>query len=414
MDVKPKSRVKLFVYFASITGLFTLYSLIQERLMTQGFGLNKEKFTYSVFIVFVNRLVTCAVASLVLVAQGESLLPAAPVMLFSIPSIANVIASSAQYEALKYVSFPLQALAKCAKTVPVILWSLITKSRTYRRSEYSSALIVTLGCTLFVLTGNIIAPHQSASQQGATGALLLYGTALLAVFLFFDGLTSTSQDKLFSSYSTMSSSGQLLYVTWWSAMLSGVFLLVTGQFSEAFVFIHRHPSSLIFMLIQSIISTAVQLFIVFTIKEYGALQFALIMTLRQFLSIVASCIVFGHSLTLLQWMGCTLVIGGLIGRTYLKKMAGALPLGKMKPGLFDESSKPLVNISVTSAQSEKAHEGSDVLSISGSSVLGSTKARTPANSAEFQVMSPQRALLSGTPKENPVGTPRGVKGPHKD
>jgi len=145
---------------------------------------------------------------------------------------------------------------------------------------------------------------------------------LLSVFLLFDGLTSTSQDKLFSSYTSMSSCSQLLYVTAWSALFSGGFLLMSGQWWGALSFVTRYPSSLLLILLQSIVSTAVQLFIVFTIKEYGALQFALIMTVRQFCSIVASCLVFGHHLSSWQWTGCVLVIGGLVGRSWLRRSGG--------------------------------------------------------------------------------------------
>ena len=108
---------RIAFYFAAITGCFCIYSLIQERLMTVGFGPEKEIFEYSVFIVLINRLVTCAVAAASLKYLGQSLAPSAPLLLFAIPSVANVVGSSAQYEALKYVSFPLQALSKCAKSV---------------------------------------------------------------------------------------------------------------------------------------------------------------------------------------------------------------------------------------------------------------------------------------------------------
>jgi adenosine 3'-phospho 5'-phosphosulfate transporter B2 len=103
--------------FSAITACFLVYSLIQERLMTTGFGPERERFRHSLFIILVNRLVTCAVAAAALSLLGKTLQPAAPLSLFAIPSLANVISSASQYEALKYVSFPLQALAKCAKTV---------------------------------------------------------------------------------------------------------------------------------------------------------------------------------------------------------------------------------------------------------------------------------------------------------
>ncbi len=44
-----------------------------------------------------------------------------------------------------------------------------------------------------------------------------------------------------------------------------------------------------------------QLFIVHTIKSYGALLFATVMTTRQFLSILLSCILYRHPLTAGQW-----------------------------------------------------------------------------------------------------------------
>lgn len=85
--------------------------------MTLGFGPERERFRHSLFIILVNRLVACAVAAAALGLAGKSLQPGAPLAIFSIPSVANVLGSASQYEALKYVSFPLQALAKCAKTV---------------------------------------------------------------------------------------------------------------------------------------------------------------------------------------------------------------------------------------------------------------------------------------------------------
>lgn len=137
--MRPRSTsrqaLELGLFGVGITACFVVYSVIQERLMTVGFGAQHEKFKHSMFIVLVNRVVTCLVAVAVLLFWDISLEPAAPVLLFAIPSLANVISSMASYEALKFVSFPLQALAKCAKTV----------RRCWHGSMYVS--IVYRGCT---------------------------------------------------------------------------------------------------------------------------------------------------------------------------------------------------------------------------------------------------------------------------
>ncbi len=46
-----------------------------------------------------------------------------------------------------------------------------------------------------------------------------------------------------------------------------------------------------------------QLFITHTIRSYGALLFATAMTTRQFLSVLLSCLLFQHPLSLGQWCG---------------------------------------------------------------------------------------------------------------
>lgn len=184
--------------------------------------------------------------------------------------------------------------------VPVMAWSWLTKAREYGPKDYLAAAIVTFGCGVFVLMGDISAPNLG---QGIDSNLVVFtttGLLLLSVFVVFDGLTCTFQDKLFGSYN-MHSCSQLLYISSWSALLSLGFLVSTRQLMDAIQFVSRHPTSLYLMLLQSIVSTTVQLFISFTIKSYGALNFALMMTLRQFISIVLSCFVFNHQLTVFQW-----------------------------------------------------------------------------------------------------------------
>jgi drug/metabolite transporter (DMT)-like permease len=222
-------------------------------------------------------------------------------------------------------------------------WSWITQTRRYYANDYLSAATVTLGCVLFVLTGDITAPTKSSgtSDSSSSAPALSFtavGLALLAVFMIFDGLTCTSQDKLFSSFD-MHSCNQLLYTAAWSAALSAGFLVLSGQIHGAIHFILRHPDSLWLMLLQSAVSTAVQLFIVFTIKQYGALNFALMMTLRQFLSIVLSCLVFQHELSTWQWLGTVFVIGGLVIRSLDKAATDARKHGgRGGGGVLDSNS----------------------------------------------------------------------------
>eukprot|EP01026_Neomeris_dumetosa_P048329 TRINITY_DN41803_c0_g1_i12.p4 TRINITY_DN41803_c0_g1~~TRINITY_DN41803_c0_g1_i12.p4 ORF type:complete len:124 (-),score=2.61 TRINITY_DN41803_c0_g1_i12:369-740(-) len=83
--------------------------------------------------------------------------------------------------------------------------------------------------------------------------------------------------------------------------------------------ISRHPEALNEIMILSLAATTGQLFISHTIKNFGALLFATVMTTRQFLSILLSCILYAHPLSLGQWVGTILVFGSLYYKSYAKK-----------------------------------------------------------------------------------------------
>jgi len=55
----------------------------------------------------------------------EELAPVAPSYAYAAVSLSNVVATTCQYEALKFVTLPLQTLGKTAKMIPVMLWGSI-------------------------------------------------------------------------------------------------------------------------------------------------------------------------------------------------------------------------------------------------------------------------------------------------
>lgn len=65
----------------------------------------------------------------------------------------NVVATFCQYEALKYVSFPVQTLGKTAKMIPVMIWGALVNQKSYKGKDYFIATMITGGCALFALTG---------------------------------------------------------------------------------------------------------------------------------------------------------------------------------------------------------------------------------------------------------------------
>ena len=88
------------------------------------------------------------------------------------------------------------------------------------------------------------------------------------------------------------------------------------QLFPAIEFLGRHPDCLWNIMLLSLAATIAQLFISHTIKTFGALLFATVMTTRQFLSILLSCILFWHLLSWGQCVATVIVFGAIYWKNF--------------------------------------------------------------------------------------------------
>eukprot|EP00850_Spirogloea_muscicola_P011432 SM000071S21056 [mRNA] locus=s71:155439:158818:- [translate_table: standard] len=306
---------KLAFAVTGVVGTLMIYGVLQEKIMTIPYGVEGEKFSYSLFIVLCNRVLTCAVAAGVLLLRQQSLAPVAPVYKYAGVSLSNVVATTCQYEALKHVIFPVQTLAKCAKMIPVMIWGTAIMRKKYGYRDYLLAVTITAGCTIFLLAAQNTRHHKVVENS-------FYGITLMLGYLGFDGFTSTFQDLLFEGYQ-MEIFNQILYVTLCSSTISLLGLLSAGQLLLAVSFVLKYPACLFDIILMSLAATTSQFFISYTIRTFGALAFATIMTTRQLLSILLSCMWFGHGLSLGQWGGTAMVFGSLYYKTWTSSKRGS-------------------------------------------------------------------------------------------
>ena len=132
--VPPRATiVKVVGCVVGVVGSLLVYGILQERLMTTPYddGGSEESFAHSVFLVLCNRVVAASVAAAALVWTRGAVRPVAPAPAYAIVSASNVVATTCQYEALKYVSFPAQTMAKSAKILPALAWGVAVNGRSY-------------------------------------------------------------------------------------------------------------------------------------------------------------------------------------------------------------------------------------------------------------------------------------------
>lgn len=161
--------------------------------------------------------------------------------------------------------------------------------------EYVEALAITAGVALFTF-----AEKTKSATDVRTDTM--YGAILLGTYLCCDSFTSQWQSKVYKSYG-VDQYQMMLGVNIWSMIMTGITLLQSGEGITALAFIMADSEAFLHMLILSVTSATGQLFIFYTIKEFGPVIFTIMMTTRQIVSLFLSCIMFSHPLNIWGWMG---------------------------------------------------------------------------------------------------------------
>jgi len=90
-----------------------------------------------------------------------------------------------------------------------------------------------------------------------------------------------------------------------------IVLIAQNQLVPSIQYSVDYPAFFMSSIGLSLCATGGQLVIYYTIKNFGALYFAIVMTTRQVFSILLSTIIFFHPLSIGQWFGAATVFGTL-------------------------------------------------------------------------------------------------------
>ncbi|KAH6926514.1 hypothetical protein HPB50_019272 [Hyalomma asiaticum] len=287
---------------------------LQEKIMTQKyyevFPSDGERFGDSQFLVFVNRVLAFTLSGLYLLftQQPRHL---APVYKYSYCSFSNIMSSWCQYEALKFVAFPTQVLAKASKVIPVMLMGRLVSRKSYEWHEYLLALAISVGMGLFLLS-------RSTGSSSSPTSSSLSGLIILASYLVLDSFTSNWQSELFRTY-RMSSAQMMCGVNFFSCLLTFVSLLQQGALTASLHFMFRFHAFFYDCLLLSICSATGQLFVFHTIAQFGPVVFVVAMTVRQAVAVLLSCLIYGHRLGVLGIIGVLIVFGAVFSKIYLRQ-----------------------------------------------------------------------------------------------
>jgi len=315
------SATKFSFCFVGLQASYLLWGYMQELIMTKTFTPTESapngKFPSAAFCVFSNRFLAVIVAMIAVKIKHGSVFAnnKAPLLAFTPCAVSNTVSSWSQYASLKFVSFPVQTVFKSSKIIPVMLMGKFLQNISYPFSQYIEAFFITVGVAIFSISS------KSSDSDTTTN---LVGLLFMLCYICSDSFTSQWQHRVYNTYgkANIDPYQMMLGVNSNAIIITTIGLLVSGDYAKVYEFLLVNPHALLYNVVTAITSASGQLFIYYTIKEFGPIVFTIIMTVRQMISICISSIVFHHEIDSIALLGAFLVFGVLfyqIRRKYLAK-----------------------------------------------------------------------------------------------
>lgn len=255
--------VRLITCVVGINFFYLYYGVLQENLFRPDAKIPQDRFDNTLMLFGIQCLGNAAVAILGRTFFGGSkhakplgdIAETSPYsgsmkltgwVWLAIVSFSYLAAMLTSNEALKFVSYPFQALAKSCKMVPVMLGNVLIGVK-YRWHQYLAVGMITAGILLFQFQsggggggGGGKKKSHGHGQEGGGGDEGLYGLGLLFISLALDGITGSNQ-HLFDKEFKLSTHDLMLGMNAFSAVYCAVAALITGEGARGINYLSSHP-----------------------------------------------------------------------------------------------------------------------------------------------------------------------------
>ncbi|CAH2036048.1 unnamed protein product, partial [Iphiclides podalirius] len=275
--------------------------MLQEKITRGKYGDN-DKFTCALSLVLVQCFVNYVFAQVLMVSWKHEKDTTRTVYYFS-SALTYLLAMICSTMALQWINYPTQVVGKAAKPIPVMILGVLIGRKAYPLKKYLFVLLIVIGVALFMYKDQGKKTLDSSQSFGV-------GELLLILSLTMDGLTGAVQE-LIKSESSPTAYSMMLNTNWWSAIISSVGVILSGEIFRFVAFVTQYPEILVYLAGFALMGALGQLFIFYMVAEFGPLPCSVVTTTRKFFTVLASVIFFGNVLLSRQWIGAILVFSGL-------------------------------------------------------------------------------------------------------
>ncbi|KAL1291406.1 hypothetical protein AAHE18_20G198400 [Arachis hypogaea] len=307
MEAHGSGLRRVLVLTFCVAGIWSAYiyqGILQETLSTKRFGPNGERFEHLAFLNLAQNVVYLIWSYIMIKIWSSGSSGGAPWWSYWSCGITNTIGPAMEIEALKYISYPAQVLAKILKN-----------DSSYVDGYYSVCLAFEFLIFAYAYWHTI---SKTMSKLAHPNATLGYGLCFLN--LTFDGFINATQDSLKARYPKTSAWNIMLGMNLWGTIYNMIYMFgwPSGSGFEAVRFCKQHPEAAWDIILFCCCGAVGQNFIFLTISRFGSLANTTITTTRKFVSIVVSSLLSGNPLSTKQWGCVCMVFTGLSYQIYLK------------------------------------------------------------------------------------------------
>ncbi|KAL5094439.1 hypothetical protein Trisim1_007024 [Trichoderma cf. simile WF8] len=312
------------------------WAFLQEKLTTKAYGPADapEVWHFPVFLNTIQSLFAAAVGFVYLLAstpKGAAVPPIFPSRRILGPlalvAVTNSLASPFGYASLAHIDYITFLLAKSCKLLPVMFLHITIFRKRYPIYKYLVVAAVTLGVAVFTLHSGRKHKKSTRSEE----ANVSWGLLLLGINLLFDGLTNSTQDYIFQTFRPFSGPQMMCANNIMSTVVTSLYLLGSpalvstgigewlgmdvagsaGELNAAIEFMTKYPAVWKDVLGFAACGALGQVFIFYTLSTFSSVLLVTVTVTRKMFTMILSVVAFGHRLTQMQWLGVTLVFGGI-------------------------------------------------------------------------------------------------------
>ena len=226
---------------------------------------------------------------------------------------------------------PTVVIVRSGSLVANMVVSIIAFRRHYTFSKYLSVATVTLGVIISTTT---TAKLKSAGEEGESELHTWFiGLLMLGYGLFGSATTGVFQEKLFNRFGKHPKEAlfysNLLGIVGFVPSYSNIINTITDFNSSPGIGFLGMPSMWVYLLLNVAMQYVCVRSIYFLLSEWTSLAVTMVTTLRKFLSLLLSIVLFNNTFTTEHWISAVLVFSGSALFSGLISIPGEGKLGRI-------------------------------------------------------------------------------------